>query len=320
MTKPCRLPKVSVVIPCYNASATIVATVESALHQTERDIEVIVVDDGSHDSAPWLVRAMSEHDKRVQVLAQSNTGVSSARNAGITAARARVIAFLDADDVWAPEHLTTHLRRLERDPRLGVSFSAARFIDMTGQVIGQSNSKLNGLTPGDLLMGNPTTTCSTLVVRRDVFSDVGLFRTAMRHNEDQEWLFRVMLSGWVLAGDATPRVDYRTSHTGLASDLDGMLRGFETMIAEARKAAPTLVKRNETWARAAMLRYLSRRAIRLGLPQTIARKHIVAALRTEPRMALTHPSATIATLAAAFAPQAIMRPMLRSARTTPAGA
>ena len=195
------LPACSVVIPCFDAATTIEATIQSACRQTVRDIEIIVVDDGSRDRGPALVAAIAATDARVQLIRQPNGGVSFARNAGITVARSRVVAFLDADDLWAGDHLQTHLRRLHNEPRLGVSYSAARFIDAQGVIIGQSRSKLDNLTPADLLHSNPTTTCSTLVVRREVFKDIGLFRTNMRHNEDQEWLFRVALSGWLMAGD-----------------------------------------------------------------------------------------------------------------------
>ena len=312
--RPTCQPACSVVIPCYDAAATIAATLESARRQSNSNIEIIVVDDGSRDAGPDLVAAIAASDRRVRLIRQSNAGVASARNAGIAAASARVIAFLDSDDLWAVDHLQTHLRRLQNDPRLGVSYSPARFIDTHGTIIGQSNPKLGQLTPVDLLLGNPTTTCSTLVIRREVFSDVGMFRTNMRHNEDQEWLFRVALSGWGFAGDPTPRVDYRTSPTGLAADLDGMFRGFETMLREARKLAPQLVERNTARATANMHRYLARRAIRLGVAQSIARRYIFAAITTRPIMLLLEPHRTWPTLAAAMVPQAVMLPVLQYVR------
>jgi hypothetical protein len=86
-----------------------------------------------------------------------------------------------------------------------------------------------------------------------------------------------------------------------------MLGGFEIMIAEARKAAPVLVKRNERAARAAMLRYLARRAIRLGCDQSVARGYIMEALRADRRLLLREPTATVATLVAAFVPQVAVR-------------
>ena len=307
-------PVCSVVIPCFDAASTIEAAVRSACAQTVKNIEIIVIDDGSRDSGPARVAVLATHDTRIRLITQANAGVSSARNCGIASASSRTIAFLDSDDLWAHDHLQTHLRRLASEPSLGVSYSAARFIDMSGAVIGRSRSKLTNLTPADLLHGNPTTTCSTLVVRKEVFKDIGNFRTDMRHNEDQEWLFRAALSGWQMNGDPSPRVDYRTSLGGLASDLDGMFRGFETMLSEARKLAPKLVERNAVRATANMQRYLARRAIRLGLPPTVARSYMLAALRTRPAMPLFEPRATLPTMVAAFLPSSLLSPLLSFAR------
>lgn len=217
----------------------------------------------------------------------------------------KLIALIDADDLWAPEHLALHLFRFSVFPDLGVSFSSARFIDAGGNACGMARPKLTGIAPADLLASNPTTTCSTLVVRRDVFRDVGLFRTEMRHNEDQEWLFRVTLSGWVLSGVSDVSVSYRTSQDGLASDLEGMRRGFDTMLIEARKLAPSLVARHEARATARTYLYLARRALRLGRPPSIARGYIRTALKTSPMMLFTEPRSTLATLAAALVPQAL---------------
>ena len=317
MKKPCCPPAVSVVVPCYNACETLAATLGSAARQTFRDIEIIVVDDGSTDGSPAIVTALVQSDSRFRLVTQANGGVSSARNTGISAAKGRLIALLDSDDRWAPDHLATHVRRMDSEPRLGVSFSPARFVDTSGRVVGRSSPKLRDITPADLLISNPTTTCSTLVIRRGVFRDVGLFRTAMRHNEDQEWLFRVTLSGWLMMGDREPRVDYRTSPKGLASDLEGMLRGFEIMICEARKLAPVLVARQEARARASMLHYLARRAIRLELAPAVAKGYVMRALATAPSLAIREPRATLATVVAVLLPRAVLRPILQSLRSSP---
>ena len=306
------LPQCSVIIPCFNARATIVAAIQSACRQTVHNIEIIVVDDGSRDGAPQIVATLAQSDSRIQLIRQENGGVSAARNTGIKSARARIIAFLDADDMWAPDHLATHIRRIETNVRLGVSFSPARFIDANGAVTGQSRPKLDNLKPADLLCSNPTTTCSTLVVRREVFKDVGVFHTHMRHNEDQEWLFRVALSGWVMAGDPMARVDYRISPGGLASDLDGMYRGFQIMLDEARKDAPTLVKRHQARATASMLRYLARRAIQLGHSAHISRRYVFAAVQACPLLIVLEPRVTLSTVAAVLTPQTLLAPLLQA--------
>ncbi|MEQ1648626.1 MAG: glycosyltransferase family A protein [Hyphomicrobiaceae bacterium] len=309
-----KIPMCSVVVPCFNAEGTIEATLSSVLAQTAADIEIIVVDDGSEDGSAGIVERLIATDARIRLIQQDNAGVAAARNAGILSARARLIALIDADDLWTPDHLALHLFRFAVFPELGVSFSTARFIDADGTVCGMARPKLTGLVPADLLASNPTTTCSTLVVRRDVFRDVGLFRTEMRHNEDQEWLFRVTLSGWVLSGVADLSVSYRTSPEGLASDLEGMRRGFDTMLVEARKLAPTLVARHEARATARTYRYLARRALRLGRPPSIARGYILTALKTSPMMLLSEPRATLATLAAALIPKALDYIPSRTAR------
>lgn len=99
-------PLVSVVIPCYNASKTLAATLESVLAQSYRPIEVIVVDDGSSDESVEIARSFAP---TVQVIAKKNGGPASARNEGIRRCKGEYIAFADADDLWMPEKLTVQV-------------------------------------------------------------------------------------------------------------------------------------------------------------------------------------------------------------------
>lgn len=96
-------PFFSVIIPLFNKKAYIRRSVGSVLRQSYRNFELIVVDDGSKDDGPGMVRSFK--DKRVRLIIQKNTGVSAARNRGVTAARGAYIAFLDADDDWEPGYL-----------------------------------------------------------------------------------------------------------------------------------------------------------------------------------------------------------------------
>jgi len=110
-------PLVSVIIPSFNRAATIGKAIRTALDQTVRDIEVIVVDDGSSDVEALATLIEGVGDNRLRLLRQPvNRGVSAARNAGIDAARGRFVAFLDSDDYWLPAKLERQLVAALRAP------------------------------------------------------------------------------------------------------------------------------------------------------------------------------------------------------------
>ncbi len=296
-------PVVSVVVPCHNSSGTLRETLNSARAQNLGDIEILVVDDGSTDNSLAIAREIAAADSRVIVASQPNAGVSAARNRGVAMARAEIIALLDSDDLWDAAHLETHVARLRADPRLGLSFSPVRFIESDGRETGErTRPKLDGLTPADILSTNPCSTCSAIVARARVFAEVGGFRETLRRAEDQEWLFRVSLSGWRIAGVDRLLVSYRNSPNGLSANLDGMYDGFRDMLEAARQSDPAIVGRHGPLAAARMSRYLARRALRLRLDRGVARRFMSNALRTSPGMVLREPRQTIATTLAAIVP------------------
>lgn len=130
-------PAISVVIPAYNAERTLAETLESALAQTCRDIEVIVVNDGSSDQTSALVQAYAARDPRVRLVEQANGGVARARNHGVDAARGAYVAPLDADDLWHPAKLERQLRALRAaGPKAGLAYSWSWLIDAEGRVMG----------------------------------------------------------------------------------------------------------------------------------------------------------------------------------------
>lgn len=96
------MPKVSVIMPVYNVEDYVEPSMRSLLDQTERDIEIIAVNDGSADGSLEVLRGLADADDRIKVIDQKNAGPSAARNAGMTIATAPIIAFLDADDFFKP--------------------------------------------------------------------------------------------------------------------------------------------------------------------------------------------------------------------------
>jgi glycosyltransferase involved in cell wall biosynthesis len=128
-------PIVSIIMPSFNASQFIGASIDSLLAQTYRSWELIVVDDASYDDTVASVRQSYAHEPRVRIIAQAeNQGAAVARNAGIEQARGRYLAFLDCDDQWLPEKLEVQIGFMERE-QCAFSFTAYEKIDDAGSVL-----------------------------------------------------------------------------------------------------------------------------------------------------------------------------------------
>ena len=171
-------PLVSVVIPTYNQAALLVEAVESALAQTYPNREVIVVDDGSTDDTAARMAPYAEGG-RVRYLVQKNRRQAAARNADIRAAQGELIAFLDHDDLWAPDKLVRQVPLFER-PEVGLVYSGAVEIDPDGNVLWEKGSeKFCRGRIFDRLLFDHFITNSTVVVRRACLDRSGLLDDAL---------------------------------------------------------------------------------------------------------------------------------------------
>ncbi|MGH2896804.1 MAG: glycosyltransferase family 2 protein [Solirubrobacteraceae bacterium] len=194
---PLAIPRVTVVIPAYNASATIPDAVHSALAQTMPDLEVIVVDDGSDRPATDALDAI--HDARLRVIRLPvNGGVGAARNAAVAAARAPLVAQLDADDLWYPQHLEMMLPAFA-DERVGLVYGNA-------EVRGHPDGRQLWIADGDhpvndlsrLYAGNPAPS-PTVVMRTAAVRAVGGYPSWLSVGEDYFLYIRLRRTGWRLA-------------------------------------------------------------------------------------------------------------------------
>ncbi len=191
-------PMVSVIVPLYNKADHIAATLDSALAQTFGDYEIIVVDDGSTDASSAIAQGYGD---RIRYIHQNNRGAGAARNRGLAEARGRYMAFLDADDTWRPEKLAEQVAFMEAHPEI-MWCSANSSQD-------EGCRRHNGL----FLPYDPQTdeqwTCfddwfdentrhwiqctSVIMVRREVFAEVGDFDAAIPSGQDMDLWIRIAL-------------------------------------------------------------------------------------------------------------------------------
>jgi glycosyltransferase involved in cell wall biosynthesis len=184
------VPRVSAVIPAYNAARTIGQTIESALHQTVTDLEVIVVDDGSTDDTRLVVEQF--RDPRVKLFSQANSGVAAARNTGIVHASGVWVAFLDADDIWLPHKLERQLELMAGRPDCMASQASAYFVDDELQPL-----KLQRCLPVErplltfLRFQNLPNASSSWIVQRTLLERIGGFDADLVILEDWEFSLRL---------------------------------------------------------------------------------------------------------------------------------
>ena len=175
---------ISVVIPAYNAEDFIERTLASALAQSHRNIEVIVVNDGSTDQTASIVKRLAAADKRIRLIQQENSGVAAARNAGIRASCGTYIAPLDADDLWHPSKLEKQLGVFSgKGSDLGLVYTLYRKIDADDLVISSlTRQRPEGWVFLQHLNQNFIGNGSSLLIRRKIIEEVGGYSSRLRHH------------------------------------------------------------------------------------------------------------------------------------------
>lgn len=186
-------PHVSVIIPTYNRAAMLRETLKSVMSQTVPPAEVVVVDDGSTDDTPGVVREFEGAGPAVIYLRLPHSNRRGPiRNAGVAASTSPLLAFLDSDDLWEPARLGRQLEEWERAPGAGFAFCKIRRFDETG-IFGAPwpppTARPGGAILGDLLE-EPLAGGSTLMAKRQAFERVGGFHD-LRLNEDYELTLRL---------------------------------------------------------------------------------------------------------------------------------
>ena len=248
----------------------------------------------------------------MRVVTQENRGLAGARNTGIRESTGRYLAFLDADDRWAPTKLAEHVALLESSPDIGVTFSVSEFIDDSGKSLGLfQRPKNEPFTAEHVFCRNPVGNGSAPVIRREALEDVAFhdaalgrkcwFDESFRQSEDIECWTRIAVAGrWRFALVNAPLTFYRVSDGGLSANLEKQFATWRRFREKVKVYAPDLDARAGDFAEACQLRYLARRAVRSEDGATALRLAF-GAVRLAPSILVREPSRTLATLGAAIA-------------------
>lgn len=219
--------KISVIIPSYNSSKFLSdISVPSAQNQTYKNLEIIVIDDGSTDDTKSVVENLRLNDDRVIYFYQDNRGQASARNFGIKKATGDYVAFLDADDYWHDMKIEKQVKIMEGNPDAGFCFCDYFVLDEDDKYYKKQDPGKDFFV--DTLMAVKSALPSTLLIKREVFEKIGYFdeRPELRYIEDIDFIIRLS-NKEKFAYLPEALIDYRASESHESNDR--LSRFFDLM-------------------------------------------------------------------------------------------
>jgi glycosyltransferase involved in cell wall biosynthesis len=170
-------PLVTCIIPAFNGERYIESAIESVLNQTFKNIEIIIIDDGSTDNTPNLIE---KFNGKIRYIRQSNSGSAVARNLGISKASGDFIGFLDSDDMWDKNKILFQLECFENNPGIEACLCNIKIL----------NEKEKGILDDQYVIVTPYTVCSILI-KTETVKKVGYFNVNLKFGEDTDWFMRI---------------------------------------------------------------------------------------------------------------------------------
>lgn len=245
---------VSVVMPLYEKGETVGRALASVLAQSCGNFDLVVVDDGSTDAGPSIVRACA--DPRVRVITQANAGVAAARNRGIAETTGELVAFIDADDRWEPDFLETVLRLREKFPACGMMATRYAVVSPDGRtrpsfVSGVDSGAWEGILDdyfGVAAASEPPVWTSAVAITRAALNEAGEFEVGVTSGEDLLMWARVAARhpvAWCSVPKACfwppPAINARPNRLPQTPDVVG--HGLAALLREAGPAQRTGLRR-----------------------------------------------------------------------------
>ena len=189
-------PKISVIMPAYNTARLIAASLDSVLQQTFQDFEVLVVNDGSPDT-PELEGVLEPYLEKIVYIKQENKRAAGARNTAIRRARGEFLAFLDSDDIWLPDHLSSQMKLFTEDPNVRLVYAtASRLLIQSGPYEFMERCPSQGSATFDaLIVERCQIPISTVVARKSALVKAGLFDEGLVRCDDYDMWLRTAFHG-----------------------------------------------------------------------------------------------------------------------------
>ena len=247
---------ISIVIPAYNSERFLAQTVESILAQTVSDWRLVIVDDGSTDDTPQIMRRFAEQDARIRALTQPNGGVASARNRGWqeSGTDAEYIIFLDNDDMWEPDALKILRDALDKNPSATAAAGFCRNMDADGAFLNDAPTAWQmertragkiepcaaneAITYEVIVCQNPIISPGMVLIRREYLEQIGQWDQSVAPADDWDIWARLTLHGPILT---IPRVILRyRMHGNNASKQSGKMKQGERAFYRKLMESPQL--------------------------------------------------------------------------------
>jgi glycosyltransferase involved in cell wall biosynthesis len=245
-------PKISVILTTYNGSSRgyLSRAIESVLTQSYQDFELLIIDDGSTDNTKKTCSSYLEND-RIRYIYQENSGLAAARNTGIRASSGEFLCFLDDDDLWKPEKLQKQLEfiqnRLSGVNSWGMIFTWLELIDEQGEVISYRGHHQEGRLYRSLLFGNTVDAPSSVLIRREVFDNVGLFDESFENCQDWDMWLRISKE-YMIFPVKEYLVQYREHRNRISFDNEKIFRYENAVIEKALATAPADISPRAVYA------------------------------------------------------------------------
>lgn len=235
--------KISVIMPVYNGAKTVKGSIESILTQTYKDLELIIIDDGSTDNSAEIIKSFS--DDRIKYYTQKNSGSPAGpRNAAASHSTGEFIALCDQDDIWYPKKLEKQVAAYEKSPnkeKIGIIYTQADFINKEGVKTGLSETPNEGFMDQNtsfkkIISGNFIIACSAIIPLKTI-KEFGGFNENLHGNDEYDLWIRISMK-YGTYGIAEPLCAWRYTEVGFSVNISKVYLENEKIFKRLLKEMP----------------------------------------------------------------------------------